>query len=74
MDVNDYKQIRKRIVNQILATDMINHAMVLSCVNAKISEWKAHNPTDNNSENKKFIFLSGVEKRNSTNSKICLII
>ena len=61
MDISDYKQIRKRIVNQILATDMINHAMVLSSVNAKISEWKMHNP-HGNSENKKFVFLSGVEK------------
>ena len=59
MDVNDYKQIRKRMVNQILATDMINHAMVLSCVNAKISEWKINN---NSKEKKKFVFLSGVEK------------
>ena len=59
MDVNDYKQIRKRMVNQILATDMINHAMVLSCVNAKISEWKINN---NSKEKNKFVFLSGVEK------------
>ena len=61
MDISDYKQIRKRIVNQILATDMINHAMVLSSVNAKISEWKMNN-LQGNFENKKFIFLSGVEK------------
>ena len=61
MEVNNYKQIRKRIVNQILATDMINHAMVLSCVKAKISEWE----TDNNlveNKNRNFQFLSGNEK------------
>ena len=61
MEINDYKQIRKRMVNQILATDMINHAMVLSCVNAKITEWKINNNI-NNGEKKKFIFLSGKEK------------
>ena len=59
MDVNDYKHIRKRIVNQILATDMVNHAMVLSSVKAKISSLELDN---NTKENKKFIFLSGVEK------------
>ena len=56
-----YKQIRKRIVNQILATDMVNHAMVLSSVKAKISSLKSDN-NNNSKENKKFIFLSGVEK------------
>ena len=61
MDISDYKQIRKRIVNQILATDMVNHAMVLSSVKAKISSLKSDN-NNNSKENKKFIFLSGVEK------------
>ena len=61
MDISDYKQIRKRIVNQILATDMVNHAMVLSSVKAKISSLKSDN-NNNSRENKKFIFLSGVEK------------
>ena len=51
MEINNYKQIRKRIVNQILATDMINHAMVLSCVKTKIS-----------GQNKNIQFLSGSEK------------
>ena len=59
MNSNNYKQIRKRMVNQILSTDMVNHAMVLSSVKAKISSWESDN---NSQENKKFIFLSGVEK------------
>ena len=59
MNSNNYKQIRKRMVNQILSTDMVNHAMVLSSVKAKISSWESDN---NLQENKKFIFLSGVEK------------
>ena len=58
MDINNYKHIRKRIVNQILATDMINHAMVLSSVKAKIDSWQI----DNNNDKNKFIFLSGIEK------------
>jgi hypothetical protein len=48
MDVNDYKHIRKRIVNQILATDMVNHAMVLSSVKAKISSLELDNNTKEN--------------------------
>ena len=62
MDVNDYKQIRKRMVNQILATDMINHAMVLSCVNAKISEWKQK-------RKKNLYFYQELKKLNLMNSK-----
>ena len=65
MDINDYKHIRKRMVNQILATDMINHAMVLSSVKAKIDSWQIDNDINginNNNEKNKFIFLSGIEK------------
>ena len=50
------------MVNQILATDMINHAMVLSSVKAKIDSWKNDNNINNINENNKFIFLSGIEK------------
>ena len=59
MDVNDYKRIRKRMVSQILSTDMVNHAMVLSFVKAKVSEWQQEKKIN---ENKKFIYLSGNEK------------
>ena len=61
MEDNNYKQIRKRIVKQILATDMINHAMVLSCVKAKISDLETNNNLDEN-KNRNFQFLSGNEK------------
>ena len=47
------------MINQILATDMKNHAMVLSSIKAKISEWESN---INLNENKKFVFLSGEEK------------
>ena len=59
MEINNYKQIRKRIVNQILATDMINHAMILSWVKSKISAWQLDNNFD---KNKNFEFLTGSEK------------
>ena len=59
MEIDDSKNIRKRMINQILATDMKNHAMVLSSIKAKISEWESN---INLNENKKFQFLSGEEK------------
>ena len=58
MEIDNYKNIRKRIINQILATDMVNHAMVLSRIKAKISLWNS----DIIDKNKKFVFLSGEEK------------
>ena len=58
MDKSNFKLIRKRMVNQILATDMTNHANVLSGVKAKILAWEL----DNINEKNKFIFLSGSDK------------
>lgn len=58
MDNTHFKLIRKRIVNQILATDMANHASVLSGVKAKILAWELSNIKEKN----KFIFLSGSDK------------
>ena len=62
MEIDDSKKIRKRMINQILATDMINHAMVLSSVKAKITEFEKYNDINNENKNKKFVFLSGEEK------------
>ena len=58
LDENNFKLIRKRMVSQILATDMANHANVMSGVKAKILAWEL----DNINNDKKFIFLTGNEK------------
>ena len=58
LDENNFKLIRKRMVSQILATDMANHANVVSGVKAKILAWEL----DNINNDKKFIFLTGNEK------------
>jgi hypothetical protein len=36
LNTNDYKTIRKRIVSEILATDMANHGKVMSMIKSKI--------------------------------------
>ena len=51
--VQNYKTIRKRMISQILATDMAFHGETLSLVRAKISPVK---------DQERFIFLTGNDK------------
>ena len=55
LNKQNYKSIRKRMISQILATDMANHGEVVSLIRAKIksSEEEGQN---------RFILLSGNEK------------
>ena len=55
LSVQDYKTIRKRMIGNILATDMVNHGKIMTVIKSKISI--------NMAENKqKFELLSGNEK------------
>ncbi len=54
---NDYKLIRKRIISEILATDMANHGKVMTLIKAKIPNELFENK-DNIIENRKFELLS----------------
>ena len=54
---NDYKLIRKRIISEILATDMANHGKVMTLIKAKIPNELFENK-DNINENRKFELLS----------------
>ena len=55
LSVQDYKTIRKRMIGNILATDMVNHGKIMTVIKSRISI--------NASENKqKFELLSGNEK------------
>ena len=55
LSVQDYKTIRKRMIGNILATDMANHGKIMTVIKSRISI--------NMSENKKkFELLSGNEK------------
>ena len=55
LSVNDYKAIRKRMIGNILATDMANHGKIMTLIKSKIELNKAENKT-------KFELLSGNEK------------
>ena len=52
----NYKTIRKRMISQILATDMANHGEVISLIRSRINIWKEEG-THN-----RFNLLSGNEK------------
>jgi hypothetical protein len=53
----DYKLIRKRIISEILATDMANHGKVMTLIKAKIPNELFENKVNIN-ENRKFELLS----------------
>ena len=55
LSIPDYKTIRKRMIGNILATDMANHGKIMTLIKSKI----AINKTENNT---KFELLSGNEK------------
>ena len=55
LTVQDYKTIRKRMIGNILSTDMANHGKIMTLIKSKIVINKAENKT-------KFELLSGNEK------------
>jgi hypothetical protein len=40
LSVNDYKNIRKRMISEILATDMFNHKKIITFIQSKLSQIK----------------------------------
>ena len=57
----NYKTIRKRMISQILSTDMANHGKVMSLIKSKVDVYKL-NLEEDKLNNKKFVLLSGNEK------------
>jgi hypothetical protein len=55
LSVNNCKNIRKRMISQILATDMANHGENISLIRTKINAWKEEGLS-------RFNLLSGNEK------------
>ena len=55
LSVQDYKTIRKRMIGNILSTDMVNHGKIMTVIKSRIAINKAENKT-------KFELLSGNEK------------
>ena len=61
INVQNYKTIRKRMISQILATDMANHGKSMSIIKSKIDAYKLNLEEDKSKKNK-FVLLSGNEK------------
>ena len=62
LSVNDFKNIRKRMISEILATDMFNHKKVLSLIQTKIPQIK----------NDKFEFICN-DKESIIKEQQCLL-
>jgi hypothetical protein len=58
LNTQNYKNIRKRMISQILAKDMANHGEVMSLIRTKIKLYKEQEAVSN----EQFILLSGNEK------------
>jgi hypothetical protein len=65
LNCNEYKTIRKRMISEILATDMANHGKVMSVIKARI-------PKDFDNVNQTFELLSGNEKSKSEEQQALL--
>ena len=63
--VNNYKNIRKRMISQILATDMANHGENISLIRTKINTWKEEGL-------ERFNLLSGNDKTKFEEQQILL--
>ena len=59
LNVQEYKTIRKRMISEILATDMANHGKIMTVIKSKITQNLMDN---NNDKNAKFQLLSGNPK------------
>ena len=55
LSVQNYKSIRKRMISQILATDMANHGETISLIRSKIKAWQEEGES-------RFNLLTGNEK------------
>ena len=65
LSTNDYKIIRKKMISEILATDMANHAKVISLIKSKIA-------ISENGKDFKFNLLTGNEQTKSDEQQILL--
>ena len=61
LSVENYKKIRKRMISQILATDMANHGEVISLIRTKIKPFEEDDKQIKDPKNN-FVLLSGNEK------------
>ena len=65
----DYKNIRKKMISEILATDMAIHGKVLNNIRSKIPEYLLTNEKDNKNKVKKFELITDINNEQTTNEE-----
>ena len=65
LSVQNYKTIRKRMISQILATDMANHGETISLIKTKIKAWQDEGTS-------RFVLISGNESSKFSEQQILL--
>ena len=66
----DYKNIRKKMISEILATDMAIHGKVLNNIRSKIPEYLLTNEKeDNKNKIKKFELITDINNEQTTNEE-----
>ena len=70
LSTQDYKKIRKKMISEILATDMAIHGKILNNIRSKIPE-DLLNPSESNKKNelKKFELISDINNEETTNEE-----
>ena len=72
LSTQDFKKIRKKMVSEILATDMAIHGKVINNIRSKIPEYllQENNNSENNSEKiKKFELISDINNEETTDEE-----
>ena len=72
LSVDNYKNIRKRMISQILATDMANHGEVMSLIRTKIKLNQEQDQEEEEEESNRFFILSGNEKTKFDEQQVLL--
>jgi hypothetical protein len=70
LSTQDYKKIRKKMISEVLATDMSIHGKILNNIRSKIPEYLL-NANENNKKNeiKKFELISDINNEETTNEE-----
>ena len=70
LTTQEYKIIRKRMISEILATDMAIHGKVLNNIRSKIPEYLLSNEIENNNnKNKKFELITDIKNEETTSEE-----
>jgi hypothetical protein len=70
LSLQDYKKIRKRMISEILATDMAIHGKVLNNIRSKIPDYLLQEKNENNANKlKKFELITDLKNEETTSEE-----